>query len=155
MRNHHAALLLIVSGLFAPLAAQAQDNQPFQVEVWAVRATTKNKDVAPELRELAKSLQKQFKYTGFKLERRTSERAEPGKPFTTTLIEGYEVKITPQGRADGDKQVKLDIEVTKREGQKRTSVLKCTVTNRAGTLVPYGCGSLANDDYLIMAIRAR
>lgn len=157
MRCACLAWLMLVGVLSCPATGQAQDRKgegkPAEIEVWAIRATTKNSDVSPELRELADALKKQFKYTGFKLERKAAGRAEMDKSFSTGLVGGYKATATPRQRIDG--RIKLQIQVQNRVSQDEQTVLNTTVTAEAGKLVPLGCGPLEGGDYLIIAVRAR
>lgn len=152
-------LLLGLLGLVlcAPAGAWAADEDT-DLEVWAVRATKKNKDVSKELKDLARLLEKQFKYTGFKLEKKAAQRVGLGKAFRSDLLENYQVSVTPQERSE--RRVKLEVVVARKvkdkDGkEKAETVLKTTLTTQAGPFVPVGCGSLANGDYLILLVRAR
>ena len=153
MQCRHSIPLVLILGLIGP--AWATDSKPADVEIWAIRATTKNSDVSPELRTLATALKKQFKYTGYKLEKKSSGRVALGKPFKAKLVGDYEATVTPKERKDGGKRIQLEVIVTKREGKQTKTVSKSTVVNKAGPFLPYGCGSLDGDDYLLVAVRAR
>ncbi len=135
-----------------------KDRQVVEVEVWAIRATTKNSDISKELEDLAKVLKKQFKYTGFKQEKTASKKdVSLGKDFSTDLIGNYKVAITPKELKEESKQkrIKLDVAITRHEGKEDKKVLNTTVTIEAGALLPIGCGPLEDGDYLIIAVRAR
>lgn len=129
--------------------ALADDKSPVNMEVWSIRATTKNSDISPELKGLANALKQQFKYTGFKLEKRSPGRAPLGKSFSATLIGGYQATVTPKSRAG--KKIQLQVVVSK--GGK--AVINTTFTVEAGKLVALGAGPLDGGDYLISAVRAR
>ncbi len=159
MRPWHSVLLfLLLAGFVGP--ASAEDKKSVEVEIWAVRATTKNKEISKELREskelheLVKVLKKQFKYTGFKLEKKIPrKKVELNKPWKVNLIGDYKVAFTPKARES--KRIKYELVVTKRVKKKDKPVLKTTVTSKSGPWVPYGCGSLKGGDYLIMLVRVR
>ena len=129
--------------------AAEEDKDNIDVEVWAIRATTKNKDISPELRELAVKLRKDFKYTGFKLERREAGRTQPGHGYTAELLSDYRGTVTPREREG--KNLRLQFEAVR----KGKSILNTTVTAPIGSFVPFAIGPLENDDFLITAVRAR
>jgi hypothetical protein len=119
------------------------------IQVWAIRATTKNKDISPELKSIADKLKQQSKYTGFKLERRASGSAQIGEAFTTSLIGGYSAKVTPT-KSEG-KRVTLQVEVLKDKDSK----LKAIVTVNAGEFQLFAGPSLDGGDALIVAVSGR
>jgi len=153
MRRWPAFLLLLVMGLVGPVYTWADDKKPVNVEVWVIRATTKNKEISKELKSLAETLKKQFKYTGFKLEKRIAKRVELGKSFKADLIGGYKLTLTAKARLS--KRVQLQLAVSKRVGKKDKTVLNTTVTIKAGPLLPVGGLPLKGGDKLILAVRAR
>ena len=144
---------LIVFGLVVPVRASADDKKPVDIEIWVIRATTKNTEISKELRGIAATLKKQFKYTGFKLEKKARGRAAIGKTFKASLIGGYSATITPKVRLD--KRIQLQVVVTKPADKGTKTVLKTTLTIKAGPLLPVGGLPLDGGDALIMAIRAR
>lgn len=150
-------LLAILLGLLAPACVAAADKRPVEVEVWTIRATTKNAEISEELRGLARVLKKQFKYTGFKIEKKADRRVELGKAWKLDLIGDYLLSVTPKTRSDS--RIQLELAVRKRlveKGKKKEkTVLKTTLTLKSGPLMPLGCGPLEDGDYLITAIRAR
>jgi hypothetical protein len=129
--------------------AVAENKNGVTVEVWTIRATTKNKDISPELKELAQKLHKDFKYTGFKLERRVTSNTELDHGYTTELLEHYRGTVTPRQRED--RNIRLQVQVIR----SRKSILNTTVTAPLGSFVPFGIGPLNNQDFLITAVRAR
>jgi len=113
--------------LAAPAAADDKDKKSsYEVTVLAIRATKSNSVVSGELKAIAAQLRRQFKYTGFKLERKKQARVNQGKPLATSLVGAYKAKITPLSR-DGNR-VKLKIEISKREGSKDKPLINTTVT---------------------------
>ena len=154
MLCRRAILMLLIVGLVSPAWALADDDKkPVDLEIWAIHATTKNKDVAPELRDIAKKLQEQFKYTGFKLDKKHRGRAELNKSFSADLGDGYKATITPKSRSE--KRIQLQVVVTRKVDKETKTVLKSTVTVDSGPFQPFGCGSMTSGDYLVIAVRAR
>lgn len=145
------AMLTLAMGLLGAAAgfAQQEDRKSADLQVWTIRATTKNSEISPELRTIAEQLKKQFKYTGFKLERRSAGKADLGKAFSTTLIGGYQARVTPQ-KHDGQR-VTLQVEVMK--GDQRQ--FNATVTLEAGKFQLQGGWALEGGDALIVAVAAR
>ena len=140
--------LMIASGLVAATSLAADpvaDPKDVDVQVLVIRATTKNKEISPELKELADKLRKQFKYTGFKLEKRDTGRAQLGSAYKTALIGGYEAAITPQ-RVDG-KRLTLQVRVLKKNEEKPK--LDMSVTIPAGEFQITGGWELDAGDALI------
>ena len=153
MRHWHRIILSVLAAWVVPADATAQPKQPADVQVWAIRATTKNSEISPELRGLADALKKQFKYTGFKLEKRADGRVAVGEAYTVELLEGYKAAVTPKERTG--ERMQLQVVVSKREGNRDKPVVNTTYTVGAGSFLPIGCGSLSGGDYLIVAVRAR
>jgi hypothetical protein len=129
--------------------AVAQEHKSTELQVWTIRATTKNKEISPDLRSLADKLKQQFKYTGFKLEARNKGSATADKPYRVDLTGGYAVTVTPK-KNDG-KKVTLQIEVVK---DKKT-VSSVNVTVEAEKFQLQGGWALDGGDALIIAVSAR
>lgn len=152
-------LLLVLGGLLGvPEATRADTDKPARVEVWGIRATKDGDQVSPELKGIAEKLKKQFKYTGFTLEKRKRDDVQFGKSFEMELVERYAVVVRPKERSDG--KIKLEVVVTRRPeqpkaGEKPKQVLKVTVTVKSGTMLPVGGLPLGDGDALILAVRAR
>jgi len=149
--RHYPSLIVVVSLIGASLCAAepAPAADSASINVWAIRATTKNKEISPELKSIAGKLKKQFKYTGFKLERKSSGSADLGKSFTATLIAGYSAKVTPKKR-DG-KRMQMQVEVYKEKARK----INVTVTVNAGQYQLLGGWKLSSTDALIVAVSAK
>jgi hypothetical protein len=143
------ALTIGLLGASAGLAQDKGDKKTTDIQIWAIRATTKNKDISPELKRIAGELKKKFKFTGFKLEKSATGSAEIGKAYTTALIGGYEASITP--RENDGKTVKLQVEVLKGKEQK----LKTTSTVAAGKFFLQGGWDLDGGDALIVAVSGK
>jgi len=144
-----AALVMGLAGSVVCVGQQKPERKSTDIQVWAIRATTKNKEISKELRELADKLKRDFKFTGFKLEQRASGSAAIGKAYSTSLTGGYQANVTPKSN-DG-KQVKLQVEVLKGKDSK----LNTTVTVKAGQFQLLGGMSLDGGDQLIVAVSAK
>jgi len=137
-------LVLLIAG-----AGFSEDDQAVTLDVWSIRATTKNRDVSPELKELAQALRKQFKFTGFKLEKKASDRRQIDEALSTDLIGGYKATLTPKKREKNSVQLRIDVKKADK------NVLATTITGELNRFVPVGVGPLEDSDYLIVATRAR
>jgi hypothetical protein len=142
----HSLLLTVLLTLGAGFS---EEDQAVTLDVWSIRATTRNRDVSPELKELAQVLRKQFKFTGFKLEKKVSDHRKIDEALSTDLIGGYQATFTPKKREKNS--VQLRIEVKKAD----KNVLTTTITGELNRFVPVGVGPLEDSDYLIVATRAR
>lgn len=151
-------LILATLGLvlLAPVGepVQAQDKaRTVQLQVWAIRATTRNKEISPELKSIAELLKKHAKYTGFKLEARRSGSAELEQKFSAPLVGPYHVEITPKSH-DG-KRVQFQLTLLRVEDKKKTPVLNTTVTLNEGKFQLIAGPELDQGDVLIIAVSAR
>jgi hypothetical protein len=153
MQRWHALLPLLILAALAPARTSADDKKPVDMEIWIIRATAKNDKISPELKEIADRLKKDFKFRGFKLEKKIPGKAEIGKAFSTDLIGGYKATVTPTGRTD--KEIQLKVEVTQRVGKEDKKAFSFTPTFDLGKLLPVGAADLNDGDKLIVAIRAR
>lgn len=142
-------LMLALLGAVDSLAQDKEERKPVDLQALVIRATTKNKDISPELRALADKLKEKFKFTGFKLEKRATGKAKTGEGFKTSLVGGYEASITPQKREG--KSLTLEVEVVKG----RAPVLKTTFTIEAERYQLLGGWELDGGDALIVAVSAR
>lgn len=145
------AIALAWMAIVVPTGQADEKKETTELQVWAIRATTKNKEISPELKSIASTLKKQFKYTGFKLERQVTGSAKTDKTFSANLIGGYSVKIVPK-RNDG-KRVQLQVRLYK-AGDKSPKI-NATITLNAGKFQLFGGPSLGDDDALILAVSAR
>lgn len=144
--------LALAAGLVGAACGAADDKdekKSAEIQVWAIRATTKNKDISPELKGIADALKKQFKYTGFKLEQRATGKADIGKAFNTPLVGTYQANVTPK-KNDG-KKVQMQVEVLKGKESKYNA----TVTLDAGKFQLQGGWDLDGGDVLIVAVSGR
>jgi hypothetical protein len=145
-----AVLVMSLAGVAVCVGQQKkEERKSTDIQVWAIRATTKNKEISKELRELADKLKKDFKFTGFKLEQKASGSAALDKAYNATLTGGYQANVTPKS-IDG-KQVKLQVQVLKGKDSK----LNTTVTVKAGQFQLLGGMSLDGGDQLIVAVSAK
>jgi hypothetical protein len=152
LRKHVTAVLTVALAGTAVCVGQQRKEQPksAEIQVWAIRATTKNKDISKELKPIAEALKKEhMKFTGFKLEQKNTGSAEIGKAYSVSLPGGYQANITPISN-DG-KKVKFKLEVTKGKVNK----LKVTYTVEAGKFQLAGGWDLGSGDSLILAVSAK
>jgi hypothetical protein len=126
-----------------------EERKSAEIQVWSIRATTKNKEISPELRELAEKLKKEFKFTGFKLEEKASGSASIDETYSTKLPGGYQANVMPKS-IEG-KKVQLAIEILKGKDSK----VKSKVTIAAGQFQLFGGLSLDHGDQLIVAVSAK
>ncbi|MBL8879152.1 MAG: hypothetical protein JNG88_08535 [Phycisphaerales bacterium] len=148
-----AGLVAICCVLLAPVPIRAGEDKDFDVQILAIRATTANSEVSPELKDLAEKLSKQFKYTGFKLEKKAAGQAKIDKAFEAELIENYSAEVTP--RELKDDRVKMNLKVTRREDGKPKTKLKTDLTTERGKFVLVGVEKLGKDEFLIIAAAVR
>jgi hypothetical protein len=145
-------------------AAQDKGDSTYEVSVWAIRATKSNDKVSPELKQIARELKKYSKYTGFKLEKKKTERVGEGKVLTVDLVGGYKVKVTPVERQGN--RVKLKVEVPQRETKKdknedkekkKRSLVSTTFTITRAKFQLLGGWKIdsTGEDVLIIAVSAR
>ncbi len=150
--RQYAAAMLVLS-LAGSAACLGQEKKPepksADIQVWAIRATTKNKDISKDLKQIADELKKKFKFTGFKLEQKNTGSAAIGKAYSVSLPGGYQANVTPESN-DG-KKVKLKVEVTK--GKKLVSSVTYTV--EAGKFQLVGGWDLEGGDSLILAVSGK
>jgi outer membrane translocation and assembly module TamA len=146
------ACLILISG-----ASRAEDKPKYDVSVLAIRATTENNQISPELRPIAEQLRKETKYTGFKLERKQDGKVEQGKTFTAALVAGYQAKVTPTERKDS--KIALTVEVTRQEDKQERRLLRTAVKINSGKYYLQGGSGWKLDskssDVLIVAVSAR
>lgn len=121
-----------------------------EVNVMIVRATTKNKDIDGGLKALAEKLKKDYKYTGFKIEKQATPKADLNQDVTLDYKD-YRVVVTPVKR-EGEK-VELKIVVTRQGGKdkKEERVAAATLTSKAGELAVVGGPNDGDDKLIILA----
>jgi outer membrane translocation and assembly module TamA len=151
-------VLIAIACLFLVSSpSRAEDKPKYDVSVLAIRATTRNNEISPELRPIAEQLRKETKYTGFKLERKQDGKVDQGKTFATTLVAGYKANVTPAERKDS--KIALTVEVSKQEDKQERRLLRTTVKINSGKYYLQGGSAWKldpkNDDVLIVAISAR
>ncbi len=146
-----AGVLMVWLGAGLAVAQERGDDAKTDLQVWAIRATTKNKDISPELRDIADKLKKQFRYTGYKLEKRASGSAAIGKDFAAELIGGYSAKITPK-KNDGRK---VTMQVVVLKGKETKPVVQATVMVTVREFALIGGPALDGGDVLILAVSGK
>ena len=142
----------VASVLVAPAAFAQADK--FDVRIWAIRATNKNKAISPELKGIAKELKARTKFTGFKLEKKSSGKVEADKPFTAKLVGDYSGSITPIKRSKG--RVRMKVAATRKVKNQHKQLFATTLTVDAGKFQLTALGKIpGSDDQLIMAASAK
>ena len=149
-----ATLGAVLGTMFLVAGAAADDNE-FELAVWTIRATKSNSDISPELKPIAKELKERYKFTGFKLEKQTTAKKKEGEAYAVDLIGGYKVKLTPTAR-DGNR-VKLQLELSKKEGDKEKKLTSTSFTITKGKFQLVGGGKIdeKSGDELIVAVSGR
>lgn len=142
-----AGVVLLTAG--RPL--EAESTERVQVRFLAIRATTRNADISPELKGIAEKLKQQFKFTGFKLEHQASGTTPLERTWGGTLIGPYATAITPK-KVEG-KRIQIHVLVTK-SGEKKP-VMDATLTITASEFALSGGWPLDGGDALIMAVAVR
>lgn len=153
MLRRSAVLLIAVSLCAGGSAALADETA--EVQIWAIRATSKNATVSPELKSLAQQLKQEFKYTGYTLVGRKSGSVKLGQTITADLPGNYKAKVSPlERKAD---RIKLRIEIFKKEGDRETRLTGTTLTLDRERFQILGRWKLEDggDDVLLVAIAAR
>lgn len=108
-RRFGAVTLLLMIGV---CGAAAQGKDEAQIEILAIRGTTKNNEVSTELKDIAPTLQKNLKLSGLKLEKPAfSGKASVKKPYETDLVANYKSKVTFVERKEN--RITIKIEVTR------------------------------------------
>ena len=149
------ALALMLSGV-AGAADEPKDNRkPVDVDIWVIRASTKSKDISPELKSFADKLKQRFKYTGFRLERKIKETVDLGKTLTTSLTGGYQALVTPKAREKdkGAERLALQLQVLKEKEKKPRMNIEYKL--EAGAFQPFGAWDLEGGDVLIILLAAK
>ena len=149
-RSRLFALALWLSVAFPLVALGAWgDDLKFDIETISIRATQDNTKVDPKLQKIADSLRKQFRYTGFKIEKESNCKVdEAGENCKHDMGCKYEARVKYLG-VDDKGMVKLEICVTYRDESKLTS----TVTVTPGKTALFGGWDLPGGDKLIIAVR--
>lgn len=148
-----AALLLLASAAPAGGAALSpRGADGAKVEVLVIRASDSSTEIAPELRDLAAELKKQFKFTGFKLEHSTSKEARLDQPAAFDLIEHFTLTVTPT-KLD-ERRAKMQVLLARTKPTPR-ELLKTVFSIERGKYQFIGGPKLANGDTLIVGIRVK
>jgi len=150
------AALALGLALLAPAAlAQTDDKGSYEAAVWVIRATKSNSEVSKELRPIVAELKKQYKYTGYKLEKRRSGKVEGGKTFAYDAGDGYQVRVTPQAKKDG--RVKFAVRISHKKDGKERERASSTITIGAGKFQLFGGWKYdeKSDDIMIIAVSVR
>lgn len=143
-----AVLLLCGS----PLIAQAADEK-VDFQVLMIRATTKNETVDGKLRTLAGQLKKQFKFSGYALEKTLRGSAQLNKSYDSALSEGYTVSLVPASRSAS--QIEVVVTVKQKVKGKEKLINRAKMKLTPGKTVLMGGWSISGGDRQILAISAR
>lgn len=119
-------VLVLAAAAAWTAAAGALDQDAVELQVHAIRATTKNTEISKELKEIADQLKKTFKYTGYKLEKTAGGKTEIDKAWSGDLAGGYRVEVTPTERKDTQAQLRVSIfrKVDGRERKEATQTFR-------------------------------
>ncbi len=149
------ALALTLFGVAGAADEPAKKSTSADLEIWVIRASTKSKDISPELKSFADKLKQRFKYTGFRLERKIKETVDLGKTFTTPLTGGYQAMVTPKTREKdkGVERIALQLQVLKEKEKKPRMNIEYKL--EAGTFQPFGAWDLEGGDVLIILLSAK
>ncbi len=144
----------LVAGVLAVSAATAVASaaDKVRVQILAIRATTSNTKISPELKSLASKLKKDFKYTGYTLEKKTGGTIEVGKSKSYSLVGRYSAVV--QATAKGSK-IKIKFELREKSGKTSKTKLSTTLSLKPGKSQILGRWSLGKGDVLILAVSAK
>ena len=143
-------MLAIIAAVSSPATASAADK--VKIKIWAIRATTSNSKISPELKSLAGKLKKDFKYTGYTLAKSTGGSVELKKSKRFSLTGPYTVVVTPIEKGS---KMKLKIELHQKSGGKNKKKLSTTIKIAPGKFQLLGRWSLGKGDVLILAVSAK
>ena len=143
-----AAAVLIIGA--ATAAASAADK--VRVQILAIRATTSNTKISPELKSLASKLKKDFKYTGYTLEKKTGGTIEIGKSKSYSLVGPYSAVVQPTAKGS---KIKIKFELREKKGKTSKKKLSTTLSLKPGKSQILGRWSLGKGDVLILAVSAK
>lgn len=140
-----AALMSVLLGTSA--SAVAADNA--DVQVWVIRATTSNSDISPELKSLADSLKKQFKFTGYKLVKKNSKSVAIAGDWPVDLVSPFKATVTVTKKTSD----KITLKIVVNEGSKEKQ--STTISLPAGQFSLQGGWDLSGGDKLIIAVSGK
>lgn len=144
--------LACLAGMLAA-ATPAWAAESVTLQVMSIRATTKNATVAPELREIAEQLKKQFKFTGFSVAARKQATATMNSPTEVELPGNYKARCTPLKRSA--EQIELRVEIFEKQRDEWKPKSRFVLRVAPGGTALQGGLSLDGGDTLILAISAR
>ncbi len=151
LRGKRCLVALLIVSFAAAASCAAQDGmqrKSADIQIWGIRATTKNKQISPALKKIAKQLKKQFKYTGFLLESQHAAKVNVGSSTGAKLAGGHVANV--KLKQHGGKRITVEVEVSK--GKKK--IINSTVTVNAGRFQLFAI-SLGGGEALIVAVSAR
>ena len=144
----------LVAGVLAVSAATAAASaaDKVRVQILAIRATTANTKISPELKSLASKLKKDFKYTGYTLEKKTGGTIEIGKSKSYSLVGVYSAVVQPTAKGS---KIKIKFELREKKGKTSKKKLSTTLSLKPGKSQILGRWSLGKGDVLILAVSAK
>lgn len=152
------AVWLAALGTIHPTFADDDKNPkaettPVEYQVLVIRATTKNAKIDPALKEIAEKLKKEYKFTGFKLEKKLGGKVKFDEPYATDLLGDYRIELSAKERKADKSALKLQCVITKK-GQEKP-VASTTFTIKPGEFQLIGVGKIDGDDTLIAAVSGK
>ncbi len=143
-----AIVLLAAPPARVALAEPRGDDLKFDIETLSIRATLRNAEVSPKLRDLAEKLRQEFRFTGYTVEKDSNCKVdEAGENCKHDLGSKYEIHVQYQGVNEQGK-VKIELVVMHRDDKKLSS----TVAVTPGKTALFGGWDLPGGDKLIVAI---
>lgn len=151
----HLLALAIAAFAAVPSTARADDKKAnFDVAILAIRATSANSDISPELKPVAEQLRKKYKFTGYKVERQATAKTAANQEVSKPLPADYTAKVTPM---DGDaKSVDLKVEIWRKVNGKDELRVNTKIKAERGKYSFLGGWKFdGGDDVMIIAISAK
>lgn len=142
--------LIAITALAGLAATPANAEDKTDVQILVIRATNSNTEISPELKSLADSLKKQFKFTGYKVEKKLSHEMKPGETWKTDLAGGFKAELTLKSAKE--KEISVDVTVLDKKGEKKVNS-PFSIARGKSSLI--GGPKLDGDDVLILAISGK
>lgn len=148
-------LLATLASLATTSSALAQGKAAFNVAILAIRASSDNAEVSPELKPIADQLRKKYKFTGYRLERQATERVAANQDVSKPLPADYTAKVTPL--AGDEKSVELKVEIWRKVAGKDELRVNTKIKVDRGKYAFLGGWKFEEngEDVLIVAISAK
>lgn len=91
----------------------SKEARPYEAQVLVIRATQRNEAISPELKSIAAALKKDFKFTGFTLEKRVETTVADRQRRAVNLVGDLKLWIEPRERKG--EQITVDLEIVRVE----------------------------------------